>query len=198
MNKNKSIILKFYKNLLLEYGCGIDGFAHLMISSRIGRVELVTVGDWGEYGFDGDFDSIEIERIPQHYPQKVLEYFEKHIWFSQHVLTNVFVFIIPVQNFNSYLIGVSGIAGDAYDNSGHFVEIFDDTGEFLDSATLDDGGIDEWLHRPICGQDFNVKSLEQENRLTQSNNIQKIWSEHLAVRQENSGNVDRFIMIEPE
>lgn len=92
MSDRKQLIRKFYENCLEQEGCAIDGFHYFMQNNRIGRVELLVTGDWGEYGCEGIFDSVEIEPISDRCPQQVREAFDRHIWFSQHNLTNIFVF----------------------------------------------------------------------------------------------------------
>lgn len=131
MSDRKQTIREFYSNLIEQEAYLIDGFQHFMPNTRIGKVELVTIGNWGEYGFEGDFDTVEIESINASCPKKVIEAFERHTWFSQHCLTNIFVFKIPIQEYDTYAIGISGIAGDGYDNAGNFIEIFDIYGSFF-------------------------------------------------------------------
>ena len=126
-----------------------------MPDARIGWVELVT-SDWGEYGFEGDFDSVEIELINIVCPKEVAEAFERHKWFSQHCLSNVFVFKIPIEEYDTYAIGISGIAGDGYDNAGNFIEIFDTSGSFLGSASIFEGENPEWQDITIDGDSFHA------------------------------------------
>lgn len=198
MSNRKQLVLEFYANQLKEEGCGIDGFDHFMPDKRIGRVELVTTGDWGEYSCEADFDSVEIERITTPCPQEVIEAFDRHLWFSQQSLTNIFAFKIPVEEHDTYLLGISGIAGDGYDNFGHFAEIFDESGQLLGAAGIYEGENPKWLEHPIAGADFNMSPFEWADRLDSSISINKMWSEELAVRTEQYGEATRIVMIVPE
>jgi hypothetical protein len=198
MSNRKQLVREFYENRLEEEGCGIDGFEYFMPDKRIGRVELVTTGDWGEYGCEADFDSVEIERISTTSSQEVIEAFDRHVWFSQQSLTNIFAFKIPVEGHDTYVIGISGIAGDGYDNAGHFVEIFDESGELLGAASVGEGEKPNWLDRPVNGADFHTGALEWAARLDSSIVPNKAWSEELAIRTEQDGGTTRIVMIVPE
>jgi hypothetical protein len=198
MSDRNKLVREFYENRIEEEGCAIDGFEYFMPDKRIGRVELVTTGDWGEYGCEADFDSVEIEQISTTCPQEVIEAFDRHVWFSQQNLTNIFAFKIPVEGRDTYALGISGIAGDGYDNAGHFVEIFDESGEFLGSAGIDEGKKPNWLDRPVNSADFNVGALEWSARLDPSIDLNKAWSKELAVRTEQHGGTIRIVMIVPE
>ncbi|MGL4621272.1 MAG: hypothetical protein ACRCZS_19785 [Chroococcidiopsis sp.] len=198
MSDRKQLVREFYENRFEEEGCGIDGFEYFMPDKRIGRVELVTTGDWGEYGCEADFDSVEIEQISTTSPPEVIEAFDRHIWFSQQSLTNIFAFKITVKGHDTYAIGISGIAGDGYDNAGHFAEIFDESGELLGAASIGEGEKPNWLDRPVNGADFNTGALEWSARLNPSIAFNKVWSEELAVRIEQDGGITRMVMIAPE
>jgi hypothetical protein len=194
----KQVVREFYENRLKEEGYIIDGFQYFMPEARIGRVELVTTGDWGEYGCEADFDSVEIERISTTYPQEVIEAFDRHIWFSQHSLSDIFAFKIPVEGHNTYAIGISGIAGDGWDNCGHFVEIFDASGKFLQAASIVEDENIEWLDRHLNGKDFNTGAPEWTDRLDPLTDSYKRWSEEMAVRIEQDGKIIRLIIFTPE
>ncbi len=198
MSSKKQLVREFYENRLEKEGCGIDGFEYFMPSNRIGRVELVTTGDWGEYGCEADFDSVEIEQISTTHPQQVIDTFNRHIWFSQQCLTNIFAFKIKVEEYDTYAIGISGIAGDGYDNAGHFVEIFDESGELLGAASKCEGEKPSWLARPIDGIDFHAGASKWEAKSDSSTDIYKIWSEELAVRVEQDEEITRIVMIVPK
>ena len=148
----QQIIRQFYEQQIEDRGYFIDGFIDFMPDKRIGRVELLTTGDWGEYGCEGDFDSVEIEKIEgmqQTVPQSVIEAFDRHVWFSQHTLTNIFAVKIPVEEQDTYVIGISGMAGDGYDNCCIFIEIFDELGKFAGATSIVEDKKPTWLDRPI-------------------------------------------------
>ncbi|PSF37588.1 hypothetical protein C7H19_08495 [Aphanothece hegewaldii CCALA 016] len=198
MSDRKEIVRQFYKSEIENAAYVIDGFGDFRPDRRIGRVELLTTGNWGEYGCEADFDSIEIERIQSSVPQTVSEAFERHIWFSQHSLSNIFAFKIPVKDCITYVIGISGIAGDGWDNSGHFIEIFNELGEFLGAARVVEGENLEWLDHPFDGDDFNAGAPKWIFRTDSLTNSDKLWSEEMAVRTEQDGEITRLILFVPE
>lgn len=198
MINRKQAVRKFYNNLIEQEAYLIDGFQYFMPNERIGRVELVTISNWGEYGCEADFDSVEIEPINIICPQEIIEAFERHIWFSQHCLTNIFVFKIPIEGCDTYAIGVSGIAGDGYDNAGNFIEIFDTLGSFLGSASISEGENPQWRNVPIDGDSFYAGAPKWSDRAKSSIDNYKVWSEELAIRTEEDGTITRLIMVAPE
>jgi hypothetical protein len=197
----KQIIRQFYEQKIDEQGYFIDGFVDFMTDQRIGRVELLTTGDWGEYGCEGDFDSVEIEEIEEIYqtvPQSVIEAFDRHVWFSQHSLTNIFVFKISVEEKNTYLIGISGIAGDGYDNCCIFIEIFDELGKFSGATSIVENEKPTWLDRPIDGNDFNGGAPKWSEYPALAMDDYKRWSEKMSLNKEQDGNITRLVMFTQE
>jgi hypothetical protein len=191
-------IRQFYERKIEEQGYFIDGFMDFMPDKRIGRVELLTTGDWGEYGCEGDFDSVEIEEIQNTVPHSVIESFDRHVWFSQHSLTNIFAFKISVEEQDTYIIGISGIAGDGYDNCCIFIEIFDESGKFAGATSICEDKKPTWWNRPIDGNDFNggVPKWSEYPALAMDN--YKGWSEKMAVDTEKDRNTTRLVMFTPE
>lgn len=197
MNEQKELIRQFYQCQIEDAAYVIDGFRYFMPDKRIGRVELVTTGDWGEYGCEADFDSVEIERIQQAVPQTVIEAFERHTWFSQHSLSNVFAFKIPIEGHDTYAIGVSGIAGDGWDNSGNWIEVFDESGVFLGAIRIGEGEKIKWLQY-IDGDDFAAGAPKWIGRPDPIRDSGKIWSEETAVSIEQDGGTTRMVMFAPD
>ncbi len=193
----QQIIRQFYERQIEEQSYFMDGFVYFMPNKRIGRVELLTTGDWGEYGCEGDFDSVEIEKISKAVPQKVIEAFDRHIWFSQHSLSNIFVFKIPVEDRDTYAIGISGIAGDGYDNTCTYVEIFDESGKFVGATSICEDKKPVWRDRFIDGDDFNGAPMWAEYPALEREDY-KGWSEKTAVNTEQDGNITRLVIFTPE
>ena len=198
MNERKEIIRQFYECQIEDAAYVIDGFGYFIPDKRIGRVELVTTGDWGEYGCEADFDSVEIETIQQAIPQTVIEAFERHTWFSQHSLSNVFAFKIPIEGHDTYAIGVSGIAGDGWDNAGHFIEVFDESGVFLGATSIGEGEKIVWLNRYIDAEDFNAGVPKWSGSPDSARDSDKRWSKEMAVSIEQDGGTTRLIMFAPD
>jgi hypothetical protein len=165
---------------------------------RIGRVELVTTGDWGEYGCEADFDSVEIEKIQQVVPQAVIEAFDRHIWYSQHSLSNIFAFKIPVEGQDTYALAISGIAGDGWDNSGHFLEIFDGAGRCVGSTMICEYKKPVWWDRTIDGDDFHTSAPKWTGNPISASDEYTQWSEQMPVSIQQDGNITRIVLFAPE
>ncbi|ELS03979.1 hypothetical protein Xen7305DRAFT_00037070 [Xenococcus sp. PCC 7305] len=198
MSDRKQIVRKFYENQIECEGYLVDGFQYFMPDKRIGRLELVTTEDWGEYGCEADFDSVEIERINAKYPPVLIEAFDRHIWFSQHSLSHIFVFEIPIEDHNTYAIGISGIAGDGWDNCGDFIEIFDASGEFLGAAMIVEGENPKWSDNLLDGEHFHATAPKWKDRTNPLIKSYRQWSEEVAVRTEQDGVITRLVMFTPE
>ncbi len=198
MSERKETIRQFYECQIEDAAYMIDGFGYFMPDKRIGRVELVTTGDWGEYGCEADFDSVEIERIHQAVPQTVIEAFERHTWFSQHSLSNVFAFKIPTEGHDTYAIGVSGIAGDGWDNDCSFIEVFDESGVFLGATSIGEGEKIKWLDQYIDGDDFSSPAPKWIGRPDPIRDGNKLWSEETAVSIEQDGGTTRMVLFAPD
>jgi hypothetical protein len=194
----QQIIRQFYEQQVKEQGYFIDGFVDFMPDRRIGRVELLTTGDWGEYGCEGEFDSVEIEKIQETVPQSIIEAFDRHAWFSQHSLTNIFVFKIPVEEQDTYIIGIFGMAGDGYDNCCIFIEIFDESGKFAGATSICEDKKLTWWNRPIDGNDFNGGAPKWSEYPALAMDNYKRWSKKMAVNTEQDGNITRLVMFTPE
>jgi hypothetical protein len=197
----RQVIRQFYEQQIEEQGYFIDGFVDFMPDKRIGRVELLITGDWGEYGCEGDFDSVEIEEIKgvqQTVPQSIIEAFDRHVWFSQHSLTNIFAFKIPVEEEDTYVIGISGMAGDGYDNCCTFIEIFNESGTFAGATSIGEDEKPTWWDRPIDGNDFNGGAPKWSEYPALAMEDHKRWSEKMAVSSEQDGNITRLVMFTQE
>jgi hypothetical protein len=196
MSDRKQSIREFYENLIEEKGCAIDGFEHVMKEARIGRVELVVVGDWDD--FDFFCDSVEIEQIDPASPATVIEAFQRHMWYSQYAWSSVFAFKTSVEDQATYAIGIGGFSDDGYDNSGVFIEIFDADGTFVGSAILGEAEKPNWLECPIDADELHGGGLKWADREGREQIQNKLWSEESAVRVEQEGSVTRLVMVAPE
>ena len=197
----RQVIRQFYEQQIEEQGYFTDGFVDFMPDKRIGRVELLITGDWGEYGCEGDFDSVEIEEIKgvqQTVPQSIIEAFDRHVWFSQHSLSNIFAFKIPVEEEDTYIIGISGMAGDGYDNCCTFIEIFDESGTFAGATSIGEDEKPTWWDRPIDGNDFNGGAPKWSEYPALAMEDHKRWSEKMAGSSEKDGNITRLVMFTQE
>ncbi|HEY9597833.1 MAG TPA: hypothetical protein V6D33_09200, partial [Cyanophyceae cyanobacterium] len=80
MSSRQATVRHEYEQAIAHHHYLSDGMAEFLPNARIGRIELVVIGEYCDY----DFDTVEIERIEQPVPQSVIDTFERHIWFSQY------------------------------------------------------------------------------------------------------------------
>jgi hypothetical protein len=132
----------------------------------------------------GVFDCVEIEKPQKEIPQTVADAYSRHFWYSQHCLTDFYLVRIPVESQISFALLVQGYVDDGWDNSGWFIEIFDEHGQFLGAGRCDyEAGDVRWLEEPLKGSDFNSGSPEWiiGNESSSESVPQRMWSEELFV-----------------
>ncbi|WP_219907669.1 hypothetical protein [Aphanothece hegewaldii] len=82
------------------------------------------------------FDCVAIERIKQSVPQSVSNAFDRHFWYSQWTLTQLFLIKIPINGQNTFFLFILGFGDDGWDNDANFIEVFDEQGEFIGASYL--------------------------------------------------------------
>lgn len=195
----KSLVRKFYEEELGKFYHGADSFSDFFPDCRIGHLQF-----FGVFG-DG-LDSVEIERPPQDIPKTVADTYDRHFWYSQHSLSEIYLVKIPVESQISFALLIQGYVDDGWDNSGSFIEVFDQQGRFLGSGRcepqckyLDTEAI-KWLERQLNGRDLYQPSPpwigdEPENQTAS----EPIWSEEIlsqqAVKIEREGSIIRYVMF---
>ena len=193
LNACQSMVRKFYKEQLEKLYETSDSFADFFPDCRIGRVQLLNL-------HSDIFDCVEIERPQQEIPQLVADAYNRHFWYSKYSLTDFYLVSIPVESQISFALLVQGYIDDGWDNSGWFIEIFDERGQFLGAGCCDyEAGEIEWLDRPLQGNDFNTGAPAWIGDKPFTDSVPKpMWSEELLVQHgatlTQEGSVTRYIM----
>lgn len=86
--------------------------------------------------------------------------FERHIWYAKHAASNILIFNIPVNQVLTFAICINGYVDDGWDNSGNFIEVYDEQGELMGAKILytwDDEDWENWtwMDRPLRDDDFH-------------------------------------------
>ena len=103
---------------------------------------------------------IALAALIEEVPTNVLRAFERHIWYAQHSVNSISVFKIPVEEVTTFAICLQGYVDDGWDNSGEFIEVYNQQGQLVGSARVPscDGQEYwrnwEWNDRPLRGDDF--------------------------------------------
>jgi hypothetical protein len=151
------------------------------------------------------FDCVEIQRTPQDIPEKVSDTFERHFWYSQHSLSNLYFLKVLVDDKPAFVLLIRGLLNDGWDNSGTWIEILDEQGEFLGAGWFGAEAI-SWQEVPLNGDSFNTPSPpwitdEVELGITRpewADKVNPMWSEETltqyAVSIEKDGAKIRYIM----
>jgi hypothetical protein len=151
------------------------------------------------------FDCVEIKRIQQDIPKRISDTFDRHFWYSQHSLSDLYFLKITIAEKPAFVLLIRGLLDDGWDNSGSWIEIFDEQGEFLGSGMFGDEAI-FWQDRPLNGEDFNTPappwiSDEVELKVIRpkwADEVNPFWSEEIltqyAVSIEHEGTKIRYIM----
>ncbi|MCU0547341.1 MAG: hypothetical protein MUE44_35145 [Oscillatoriaceae cyanobacterium Prado104] len=82
------------------------------------------------------FDCVEIQRAKQNIPQTVSDTFERHFWYSQWTLSELFLVKIQIAGQDAFFLFVAGLCDDGWENNTSFIEIFTDRGEFVGATDL--------------------------------------------------------------
>jgi hypothetical protein len=159
-----------------------------------------------EEGTSGGFDCVEIKRIQQDTPKSVSDTFDRHFWYSQHSLSDLYLLKIPIEEKPAFVLLIRGLLDDGWDNSGSWIEVLDEQGEFLGSGRFRDQAI-IWQERPLNGEDFKTPAPpwindEIELQVTRpkwADEVNPMWTEEIltqhAARIENEGTKVRYIML---
>ena len=193
MNNRQIMVRQLYEQAIAQFDYLQNGMSEFLPDFRIGRLEFVVTGEYCNY----DFDTVEIETIEQPVPRTIIDAFDRHVWFSQYCLTEIYVLKLPVADRDTYAIAVSGLVGDGWDNACKFLEVFDASGEFV-------GGVDvqgetlSWRDRPFDGDDVPTPAPLWTERENENSDRQPMWSETTATRTEQNGGFTRLIFYSEE
>jgi hypothetical protein len=143
------------------------------------------------------FDCVEIDRIHEDVPESVSENFDRHFWYSQYSLSDIYLIKISVGYAAMYIFLIQGLVDDGWDNSGCWLEIFDEQGGFIDSGTFEDEGICWWGKR-IRGEDFYTPSPPWPKDIPDTSIHKPMWSEEILTQYATSIDQDgpkvRYVM----
>lgn len=183
MNCNHESIRQFYRQKLEEHGSAY--LPEIWKDLQIARVELLTLGD------SDVFNMVEIESINQEVPVSLQSAFERHIWFSQHCLTDIYILRVEIKASPTYAVFVSGYVHDGWDGYCNLLEVYDEAGEFVASTSIYSEKDFAWLDKP-----FNVDTfLNAPPGLSPGSSVEyAAWSEEKASRIEQHGSITRLVM----
>jgi hypothetical protein len=100
------------------------------------------------------FDYVEIERIQQNIPQTVADAFDRHFWYSQWTLSELFLIKIPVSGQDIFFLFVVGLCDDGWENNVRCLEIFAEQGEFIGATDLNYDRAVKWREKQFTNQDY--------------------------------------------
>ena len=95
-------------------------------------------------------------------PTSVVNALKRHIWYAKHNLSSISILEIPIGEVKTFSICINGYVDDGWDNSGSFIEIYDEQGELIGAIMVPSPDNEEawkdwrWMDRPIRGNDFNT------------------------------------------
>lgn len=157
----KDLIRQYYENKI-ETICDreIIYFQHFIskfpFDGRILGYLKIRANDLG-------FSGVKFQKISETVPETVVKSFERHLWYSQHNLSDVYLAKISANGIDSFALLIKGYFDDGWDNSCELIEIFDAQGNHLGSINLSQEFILEnyendkqiiWLDRLLDGSDY--------------------------------------------
>jgi hypothetical protein len=179
--------------------CELDDSAKSYKDALIASLELLDIST------GVGFDCVEIQRPPQDIPQKVSDTFERHFWYSQHSLSDLYLLKVLVNDQTAFVLLIRGLLDDGWDNSGRWIEVLDEQGEFLGAGRFGTKNI-SWQEVPLNGDSFNAPSPPWINdevelgvsRPTWADEVNPMWSEEIltqyAVSIKKDGAGIRYVM----
>lgn len=101
--------------------------------------------------------SIEISKREE-VPASVLSACDRHYWYLQNSLGFVSVVKIPFKEVATFAICISGYVDDGWDNGCSLIEIYDDEGKLVGSASVPHPENPDyswrWMDRPLRSDDY--------------------------------------------
>jgi hypothetical protein len=159
--------------------------------AQIGKLELLISGT----GAGSDvFDTVEIESISQEVPQSVQSAFERHTWFSQHCLADIYVVRFSVKDNVTYALLTIGYVHDGWDGFCRLIEVFGEGGDFVGAANF--GAVSSGREFIWSDQPFNRNTFPEmsPNITSDDTGEYALWSDEKASRVEKDGCITRLIM----
>ena len=179
------IIRKIYQQKLEACNYDLEFAWNSWKGLQIARLKLLELGD------GSSFDTVEIESITQDVPASIQLVFERHIWFSQHCLSNVYVMGVATEISMTYALLVRGYVSDGWGGGCQLIEVFDQAGGFVGAAVCEEDFV--WQDQPFDGNTFpGSPPCYWTGSITVSENA--IWSVEKACRTEKIGTITRLVM----
>lgn len=185
MTGNHESIRQFYQQKLEEHDYTLSAVRDSWKDAQIGRLELLISRD------SADFDTVEIESISQEVPALIQSAFERHTWFSQHCLSDVYVVAVPVEARMSYALLVLGYVSDGWDGFCQLIEVFDEAGNFVGAADCSKDFV--WLDQTFDGDVFPGSQSCHWTGNTDTDEM-ALWSIKKASHIEKSGSKTWLVM----
>jgi hypothetical protein len=186
MTLNYESIKLFYRQELKKHSYDLFDVKEFWKDSQIGRLEMLTLGD------DDVFNTVEIESIIQEVPSSIQSAFERHTFFSQYCLNNVYVTRISTEADMTYALLISGYYhADGFPNFNSLIEVFDEAGNFVGAADCREDFV--WLEQPFDSNTFPENPLGSWTESTIPGEF-AIWSTERASRIERDESITRLIM----
>lgn len=154
ISARKKSVRQFYNTAVTEHLRERGDFRKFMPECWIGYVFLY----WDGY----ELLPPEIKRPTQEVPKTVLDTFERHLWYSRHNLSDIYLLRIPVEGPDTYIFLIQGHCHDAWDNGCQLVETFDQRGEPLGAGSIRHAGWEgdtpvqyiDWMDRQLDSRDY--------------------------------------------
>jgi hypothetical protein len=180
-------IRQFYQQKLENHDYNAVWVQNFWKDAQIGRLELLISGT----GAGSDvFDTVEIESISQEVPQSIQSAFERHTWFSQHRLADIYVVGVSVEDNITYALLTVGYVHDGWDGFCQLIEVFDKAGDFVGAANFRaaaSGREFGWSDQPFDSNTFPEMSPNITGEYA-------LWSAEKASRIEKNGSTTRLIL----
>ncbi|MDF0552688.1 hypothetical protein [Kamptonema sp. UHCC 0994] len=150
-DSRKNTLREIFEKELVEFLDTSNDLREFMPEQRIVCVDL----EWNHN--ETDILPPEIVRPPQNLPKNILNTFERHLWYSRHNISDIYLLKFPVDGQDAFFFIISGHCHDSWDNSCLLVEILDEQGESLGSGDIlyrwEEGHI-KWMDRQLDGRDY--------------------------------------------
>ncbi len=192
MNLDQNFTVRdFCEREVVDWYKSIKSFAEFYQDCRIASLELLSID------ISAGFNRVEIERIQQDVPKNISDAFDRHFWYSQYSLSELYLLKIPITEKSAFILLICGFLDDGWDNGGCWLEIFDEQGKFLSSGSFDCEGI-IWKDRPLNGKDFDSPAPAWIGDEPELQAPIPMWSEEIltqyAVSIEHEGTKIRYVM----
>jgi hypothetical protein len=151
---------KFYSDAILQHVRYVsDSFNEFMPDSQIAWLRINW--DWEQ----GGLSEPEVRRLVNDMPQNLVDTFERHLWYSQHNLTDISVVQGSVNGKETFLFLFEGHCNDGWDNGCRLLELFDCKGKSLGSGFFRVGGWEGGVLQQWIDWDCKLVCVKGQNRI---------------------------------